>query len=70
MCPANCAAGIQRPLGALEFLELPNQVRADVALLHETAWLCENCGSVYVGSPKGMVLLARLPLARHLGFDS
>ena len=45
-CPGNCAFGTQRPVGVLEFGQLSNATRAQMVLLHETAWLCENCGSV------------------------
>jgi hypothetical protein len=49
-CPGRCDIGIQRPLGVQEFSQLSNETRAAIALLEETAWLCENCGSVYVAS--------------------
>ena len=64
-CPAHCKIGSQRPMGVAEFLQLSNQARADILLLEETVWLCENCGSVYVTSDKHAVLLERLQRATH-----
>ena len=33
-----------------EFSQLSNNARAQIVLFEETAWLCENCGAVYVTS--------------------
>jgi hypothetical protein len=61
-CPAHCATGTQKPIGVSEFSQLSNGTRADIVLLEETAWICENCGSVYVTSENQTILLDRLPL--------
>jgi hypothetical protein len=60
-CPYNCAVAAQRPVGVAEFSQLSNKTRAEIVLLHETAWVCEGCGSVYVTSDGKSVLLERLP---------
>ena len=62
-CPAKCECGTQRPVGVEEFSLLSNKTRTEILLLEETAWFCENCGSVYVTSDTECVLLDRLTLA-------
>ncbi|HZI86678.1 MAG TPA: hypothetical protein VFD48_07570, partial [Pyrinomonadaceae bacterium] len=61
-CPGRCDIGTQRPIGVQEFSLLSNETRAEIVLLEETAWICENCGSVYVTSDGEAILLNRLPL--------
>jgi uncharacterized protein YbaR (Trm112 family) len=62
-CPGVCDIGTQRPLSVEEFSQLSNNARAEIVLLEETAWLCENCGAVYVTSDGEPILLERLPPA-------
>jgi hypothetical protein len=62
-CPGLCDIGTQRPVGVGEFSQLSNDARAQIMLLEETAWLCENCGAVYVTSDGEQILLERLPPA-------
>ena len=62
-CPGVCDIGTQRPLSVEEFSQLSNNARAEIVLLEETAWLCENCGAVYVTSDREPILLERLPPA-------
>jgi len=64
-CPGNCATGTQRPVGVLEFSQLSNKTRAEILLLEETAWLCENCGAVYVTSEGDTIFLERVTSAGH-----
>ena len=60
-CPAKCEHGTQKPVGVEEFSLLSNKTRTDVLLLEETAWLCDNCGAVYVTSDGQSILLELLP---------
>lgn len=60
-CPAKCGHGIQKPVGVEEFSLLSNKTRTEILLLEETAWLCENCGAVYVTSDGESVLLDLMP---------
>ena len=53
-CPRKCvAAAVQRPLERHELSQLSNIIRAEIALLQQTAFLCETCSSVYANSRSG-----------------
>lgn len=70
-CPRKCAAAAQRPLELHEVSQLSNGIRAEIALLRQTALLCEACGCVYANTRSGTANFGKLPRARDTGhFDS
>lgn len=60
-CPRKCTAALQRPLEQHELSQLSNIIRAEIALLQQTAFLCETCGSVYANSRSGTANFGKLP---------
>ena len=60
-CPRKCAAALQRPLEQHELSQLSNIIRAEIALLRQTAFLCVTCGSVYANSRSGTANFGKLP---------
>lgn len=60
-CPERCAkSAMQRTIDCQELSKISNRARAEIALLRETALICENCRSVYLRTADGTIHLGTL----------